>query len=72
MRSEAEQQIESCPFCGEAVRIEPATTGGWAILHSSIFADCVLHLPIVITGVGKMDAIDMWNRRARVDEHAGA
>ena len=64
MRSEAEQQIEHCPFCGEAVRIEPATTGGWAILHSSIFADCVLHLPIVITGVGKMDAIDMWNRRA--------
>lgn len=47
--------------------IEAAKTGGWAILHGSIFADCVLHLPIVITGVGKMDAVDAWNRRTNDD-----
>lgn len=59
-----EQLIKPCPFCGEAVRIKPAAAGGWAILHSSIFADCVLHLPIVIVGVEKEYAIAKWNRRA--------
>lgn len=44
--------------------IEAAKTGGWAILHDSIFADCVLHLPIVIVGVEKEYAIAKWNRRA--------
>ena len=60
-----EQLIKPCPFCGEAVRIKSAATGGgWAILHGSIFADCVLHLPIVIIEAEKEYAIAKWNRRA--------
>ena len=57
------ESLSSCPFCGKSVMIEAAKTGGWAILHDSIFADCVLHLPIVIVGAEKEYAIAKWNRR---------
>ena len=58
------EQLEPCPFCGENVTIKEAKVMGWAILHSSLFADCVLHLPIVIIEVEKEYAIAKWNRRA--------